>query len=225
MPEPSNARAIEPVQRHHRKCTARKTNGIPCERWAIAGGTVCPMHGGRSPHVKRKARQRLEEASDRMARELLGMATNPNTSEPVRLNAIRDALSRAGISERTAVEVEVGLAKPYEQILSAIEGGSRAEYRRNRGIPDDTPPLLVAAAPPLDVEIVDEALSEPLSYQYDEGEAEPGDTPVDLPAADTAPGPSSLFGSSEGNGGLMPFDEAALQARKLNARMMPIRRR
>jgi hypothetical protein len=61
------------------------------------------------------------------------MATDPNVSESVRLSAIKDALDRAGVSAKTAVEVEVGPPKPYEQILdglAVIESGSREAYRR-----------------------------------------------------------------------------------------------
>jgi hypothetical protein len=68
------------------------------------------------------------------------MATDPNVSESVRLSAIKDALDRGGVSAKTAVEVEVGPPKPYEQILDGImvlEGGSRAAYRRSIGRPDD----------------------------------------------------------------------------------------
>ena len=53
----------------------------------------------------------------------------------VKLAAIKDALDRAGVSARTAVSVEVG--RPYEVIFDDIVGGSRAESRRRRGIPDD----------------------------------------------------------------------------------------
>jgi hypothetical protein len=88
--------------------------------------------------VKRKARQRIEEAADRMAAELLKMATDDNVADSVKLAAIRDALDRAGLAAKNAVEVEVGPPKPYEVILQRIEAGSRAEYRRSRGIPDDT---------------------------------------------------------------------------------------
>ena len=94
--------------------------------------------------MKRKARQRIEEAADRMAAELLKTATNDNVADSVKLAAIRDALDRAGLAAKNAVEVEVGPPKPYETILDSIEAGSRAEYRRSIGRPDDYGPCMAA---------------------------------------------------------------------------------
>jgi hypothetical protein len=85
--------------------------------------------------VKRKARQRIEEAADRMACELLRMATDGDVADSVKLAAIRDALDRAGLAAKNAVEVELGPPKPYEQIFDRImvlEGGSREAFRRSQ---------------------------------------------------------------------------------------------
>lgn len=44
------------------KCSATKSNGEPCQKWAIKGGTVCPSHGASLPVVKKKAAERWERA-------------------------------------------------------------------------------------------------------------------------------------------------------------------
>jgi hypothetical protein len=60
------------------RCTAhRKKDGERCKNAAIRGSNVCGYHGGNAPAVKAMARLRLEMASDRLARELLNMTTDP----------------------------------------------------------------------------------------------------------------------------------------------------
>lgn len=135
------------------RCVAIRRNGERCLKPANRGMTVCRTHGGAAPQVKRKAKERLELAADRMARELLGMATGAE-SEAVKLNAIRDALDRAGLGAKTEVSVEL---KPYEQLLDDITGVasiSRAEHRALQGHPVIDAPVL---ADPLDVEVVEPA--------------------------------------------------------------------
>jgi hypothetical protein len=72
--------------------------------------------------------------ADRMARELLKIATDENVSEAVRVSAIKDALDRAGVQVKTAVSVKIGPAKPFGSVLDQMESGSRAAYRRSVGV-------------------------------------------------------------------------------------------
>jgi hypothetical protein len=64
------------VDRKGRHCTARRKNGQPCTRWAINGGMVCIMHGGKAPQVVRKAKERLADLidPDRALREAARLA-------------------------------------------------------------------------------------------------------------------------------------------------------
>ncbi len=146
----------------HDELPVHRKNGDRCKRAAINGGRVCTHHGGSAPAVRAKARQRLEDAADRMARELLKMAVDETVSDAVKLAAIRDALDRAGLSAKTAVSVEVG-RRPYEVVFDSIMSGSRAESRARRGARDDElnewpiPALVggVDAAPVVDAELVE----------------------------------------------------------------------
>ena len=144
---------------------------------AARGANVCRVHGGSAPQVKRAAQRRLQQAADALTARLLGFALDQGVPDAIALQAVRDALDRAGLSPKTAVEIEVG-PKPYMTILERLEGGSRAEWRRSQHITDDSdqhqPALAqapIALPAPLDAEIVDddEALSEPWpDQQYDD---------------------------------------------------------
>jgi hypothetical protein len=76
-------------------------------------------------------------AADRMAKNLLKIAVDDDAPDSVKLSATNSALDRAGLSAKTAVEVQVGPNKPFQDILEAVmTGGSRAESRARRGVPD-----------------------------------------------------------------------------------------
>lgn len=140
----------------HRQCTGHKKSGERCKNAAILGGTVCKFHGGAAKHVRNAARVRLANAADRMARELLNMATADNVSDSVKLAAIRDALDRGGISVKAEIEVT---AKPYESIFEQLTGGSRDAHRSAVGAGEPTAgtqELPAANHQPIDAQIVDD---------------------------------------------------------------------
>lgn len=119
------------------RCSARsRRTGDPCNNPPMHGTTVCRMHGGSAPQVKAAARVRIERAADRMAEKLLNIALDDGTPAPVALAAVKDALDRAGVSAKTAVEVTVGPAAPWESVLENLVGGSRSESRAARGVED-----------------------------------------------------------------------------------------
>lgn len=74
-----------------RRCTARsKQSGERCKRAAIVGGTVCSMHGGKSPAVAAAAeRRQLEAAAGAVLSKLVwdpaAVPVTDNVSEMQRL--------------------------------------------------------------------------------------------------------------------------------------------
>lgn len=160
-----------------RRCHAKNGNGDQCGKVAMEAQRVCGTHGGRAPAAKLAARRRLDEASDRMVKQLLGIAESAE-SEAVKLAAVKDVLDRAMGKATTTVEVS---AKPaWEEVMNDIVGVAqitRAESRaRQRLTPE--PPALVGSEP---MEVVDAEL-------VDEPEHGPrGRTPADRPDDPTDP--------------------------------------
>lgn len=108
-----SAQAVpEPVVRAQ-QCTAKsKQSGQRCRRAAVPGATVCRVHGGGAPQVRRRAQLRLAElvnpALAQLARELI----NDTTGTPMsRLRAIENILDRAGYPRRAEISGDPDTAR------------------------------------------------------------------------------------------------------------------
>lgn len=142
-----------------RRCHAKNGTGDQCGKVAMEAQRVCGTHGGRAPAAKLAAQRRLDEASDRMVKQLLGIAESAE-SEAVKLAAVKDVLDRAMGKATTNVEIGPKPVLPYEQILNDIAGVApitRAESGARQGMPPEEPPALPAAEP-MEIEIVDAEL-------------------------------------------------------------------
>lgn len=186
------------------RCKAHSSRtGQRCKRPHDPGTNVCGHHGARAPAVRRRARQRLEEASDRMARALLKMAVDPSVADAVKLRAITEALDRGNVTAKTEIELT---AKPWESVFENLEGGSRAESRRARGIPDDTPsPAVPANDEPIEAEVVTDF------DDVDSGDLYGASQPI-TPGDDER---RSVFDTAPPNDGLMTMDESMAEIARL----------
>lgn len=119
-----------------KRCSAHSSRtGKRCCRISIEGARVCYMHGGAAKHVKAAARARLENAADRMAANLLGLAENA-VSEQVRLAGTNSALDRTIGKAPTTIEIGPTEPKPWEEVFDGISSNSRASSRAARGVED-----------------------------------------------------------------------------------------
>jgi hypothetical protein len=100
-------------------CTARRRNGAPCGNAPMAGTNVCRMHGGAAPQVRRRAQQRILEASDKAAARLVAMMQDDTIAPAIQLAAARDLLDRAGIVGKQEFDVEVKVTG-WQTVLADI---------------------------------------------------------------------------------------------------------
>ena len=92
-------------------CAALKRNGDPCKRPPIQGANVCGAHGGAAPQVRRRAQQRILEASDRAAARLEAIMDDTTAPTAVQLAAARDLLDRADVVGKQQLDVAVHVSK------------------------------------------------------------------------------------------------------------------
>lgn len=204
-------------------CKARsKRTGDPCNNPPVGGATVCRMHGGAAPQVRNAARVRLEMAADRMAKQLLKMAADDDVADSVKLAAIKDALDRAGLSAKTAVQVEVGPTKEYEEILTAaMTGGSRAESRAARGAEDPAAPGWLAGEL-AEARAVAADADDYLDAEVVEMDDELASRPV---PATLAPVPQRRSPEPANDGGMLSMEDALEQLRRSSPPPAPQGRR
>jgi hypothetical protein len=119
-----------------RRCVGTNSQGEQCRRFAIPGGRVCKFHGGATRHVTDKARIRVEMSSYRLMGKLIEIAFDDTRPSSVQLDAIKDSLTRAGMTK--PAQVEVGPIKPHEEVFDDITSGARADYRAGVGNDDQT---------------------------------------------------------------------------------------
>lgn len=105
-----------------RQCTARTRAGVRCRRYPIAGGTVCRVHGGAAPQVKRAAQLRLLEliapAIGTLAREMMQA---PQSAD--RQRAANSILDRAGVVRSTGPDGDLARALLIDRLMTLKETG------------------------------------------------------------------------------------------------------
>ncbi|WP_157123602.1 hypothetical protein [Mycobacterium shimoidei] len=130
----------------------------------------------------------------------------------MKLSAVRDALDRAGLAAKHAVEVEVD-PQPWEQVFAGIAAVARpAESTKSYGVldaevvdPPDEPAELPAPEPPTqpaEPVVAESVRSGPTAYP-----AEKSTAPTDRPTPRTRPT------------GFMTLEQAAAEQRRERKRM------
>lgn len=108
------------------QCKAHTSAGNPCRRNAILGGVVCASHGGSTPQVQRKARQRLDDMVLPALRELRGLIHTAD-SDASKLRAIENVLDRTGYKLPERIEADNAVTIRVEYESGQVEAGQVIE--------------------------------------------------------------------------------------------------
>ena len=105
----------EGIIRDPRKCIHKRA-GRFCERWAIAGGTVCPKHGGSAPQVKRAAQLRMNEMLlrkierlDEISEQDMHMPSALGATQSI-INRVMGKVGEAPKKENSGPVIQIGIS-------------------------------------------------------------------------------------------------------------------
>lgn len=108
--------------RERRWCAARRSNGEPCRKPPIKGGTVCSTHGGSAVQVKRRAAERVAVERAERAVDRLGLRRTGLTAAEL----LQETVERAGADlEYLAGKAAGGDAAYVDAYLLVLDRASR----------------------------------------------------------------------------------------------------
>ncbi len=105
------------VQRRRCKAHSCRTKQ-PCKNWAIIGGTVCRVHGGSAPQVRRRAQLRFAEARDASLEKYMLQLKRDEVPPATTMAAARDFAKT--VSELEDREAHAAAASVVDDWLASL---------------------------------------------------------------------------------------------------------
>lgn len=131
----------------NRQCSAMsKRTGERCGNRAMVAQRVCRMHGGATRQAKAKAARIVAEAQNEAAGLLVEFMADPDVAVDLRTKIAQDLLNRAGVSEKTILQIGVEQPKSFEdwvgEAIIDVEVADDPNVIDAEVIEDDTAPLV-----------------------------------------------------------------------------------
>jgi hypothetical protein len=132
----------------HRQCPAiSKRTGERCKRFCAMGQKTCRWHGSATRKSKTAAAKRIAQASGYAADMLVEFMADPDVTVDLRTRIAQDLLNRAGVSEKTVLQIGVEQPKSFadwvgEAIIDVESGDLDPDVILAEVIEDDVTPLV-----------------------------------------------------------------------------------
>lgn len=98
-------------------CGAKTRSGSPCKKPPLEGSVRCRLHGGASPQVLAKAKERLLLAQDDAVSVLIRIMFDPKSPVGERRQAAVALMDRGGLSSKAELTVEIA---PWIGVLEGV---------------------------------------------------------------------------------------------------------